>query len=115
MMENENGSTRRVQRLKCCVQNYDWGRIGTQSGVGRLFSRNSGVEIDQDKPYAELWMGTHVSAPSFLVDLLENDGKFVTLEKWIQQNPNVLGDKVVQNWGTRLPFLFKVLYILSKY
>lgn len=113
-MDHENGSTsntRRVQRLKCTVQNYDWGQIGTQSGVARLYSRNSGVEIDHEKPYAELWMGTHASAPSFLIDMVENVGeneKFITLEKWIQQNPHVLGDMVVQNWGTRLPFLFKV-------
>lgn len=121
-MDSSNGSvkhTRRLQRLRCSVQNYDWGRIGRESGVARLFARNSGLEIEQDKPYAELWMGTHASGPSFLVESLEDgelngseSGKNVTLKYWIEQHPDVLGDKVVDKWNTDLPFLFKV-FLLS--
>lgn len=95
---------RRLVRLRCSVQNYDWGRLGSESTVARLFSFNSGAEIQLDKPYAELWMGTHDSGPSFLV----GEGESRTLKSWILENPNVLGDKVAQKWGSDLPFLFKV-------
>ncbi|KAL4632743.1 hypothetical protein ACB092_04G072300 [Castanea dentata] len=69
-----------------------------------------------DIPYAELWMGTHESGPSFVVQapraskgVSVDDDVGVSLKKWISENPNVLGDKVLHNWGCDLPFLFKVL------
>lgn len=61
----DNG--KRVLRLKCGVQNYAWGRRGEQSAVGRLYALQSKEAIEPDKPYAELWMGTHESGPSFIV------------------------------------------------
>ncbi|THG19735.1 hypothetical protein TEA_028287 [Camellia sinensis var. sinensis] len=108
LMESNGSSNRRrtLQRLRCSVKNYDWGRIGCESRVSRLFSRNSGLHIEEGKPYAEFWMGTHESGPSFV---LENGG--LSLNSWIAKNPNVLGDKVVQKWGVNLPFLFKVLSV----
>ncbi|KAF5958428.1 hypothetical protein HYC85_005653 [Camellia sinensis] len=108
LMESNGSSNRRrtLQRLRCSVKNYDWGRIGRESRVSRLFSRNSGLHIEEGKPYAEFWMGTHESGPSFV---LENGG--LSLNSWIAKNPNVLGDKVVQKWGVNLPFLFKVLSV----
>ncbi|KAM7518539.1 hypothetical protein LguiB_017501 [Lonicera macranthoides] len=51
----EVGKQGRIYRLKCSVQNYDWGRIGSESTVAKLFSLNSKVEIKEDKPYAEMW------------------------------------------------------------
>lgn len=47
-------------------QNYDWGIQGRQSLVASLHKSNTGVEIDEGKPYAELWMGTHPNGPSTL-------------------------------------------------
>ncbi|KAE8718720.1 Mannose-6-phosphate isomerase 1 [Hibiscus syriacus] len=71
---------------------------------------NSGDEIDPNKPYAELWMGTHESGPSVLVeDDEQNVG--LGLNEWIENNPNVLGVNVLETWGSRLPFLFKVLSV----
>ncbi|CAA0817274.1 Mannose-6-phosphate isomerase 2 [Striga hermonthica] len=35
----------------------------------------------------------------------------VSLKDWIEKNPSVLGDKVLEKWGTNLPFLFKVLSV----
>lgn len=98
-----------VVRLRCSVQNYDWGIRGDQSTVARLFERNWSKEIDPEKPYAEFWMGTHDSGPSFVVG--EEEAKKVTLKSWVKENPGVLGDKVVAKWGTDLPFLFKVLSV----
>ncbi|XP_065854505.1 mannose-6-phosphate isomerase 1-like [Euphorbia lathyris] len=106
----------RLRRLRCSVQNYDWGKLGTDSQVARLYELNSASKIQLDKSYAELWMGTHESGPSFVVDSgMENGAAVgppcVTLKKWIAKNPDVLGDKVLHKWGCDLPFLFKVLSI----
>ncbi|KAK4490564.1 hypothetical protein RD792_001246 [Penstemon davidsonii] len=111
-------------KLKCSVKNYDWGKVGRESGVARLYANNSGDDINDyyDEPYAEFWMGTHDSGPSSaVVSELPNGGfingddnnhcKLVSLKDWIKQNPDVLGDKVLQKWGSNLPFLFKLLSV----
>ena len=98
-----------LRRLHCCVKNYDWGRPCRDSLVARLFAMNSGSQVDpndEDEPYAEFWMGTHDSGPSFLVS--EEGSERVTLKSWLLQNPNVLGHKVLDKWRGDLPFLFKV-------
>ncbi|XP_076902164.1 mannose-6-phosphate isomerase 1-like [Bidens hawaiensis] len=100
--KNKTNSTG-LLKLKCSVQNYDWGRIGYDSRVARLFERNSGGQIDEKKHYAEFWMGTHVSGPSFV------DG--LALKSWVMQNPCLLGDVVLRKWATDLPFLLKVLSV----
>ncbi|KAH9616682.1 hypothetical protein KSS87_018363 [Heliosperma pusillum] len=122
----------RLQRLRCSVKNYDWGRFGTNTEVFRLYKANSGLNsslVDPNKPYAELWMGTHESGSSFvvkkdnfLVNGNVNHGFTVvnakcsgfegeTLKNWIEKNPHVLGNKVLEKWGCDLPFLFKVLSV----
>ncbi|KAJ6853619.1 mannose-6-phosphate isomerase 2-like isoform X2 [Iris pallida] len=99
-------------RLRCSVQNYEWGRRGGDSAVARLSARNSGgEEVDSEKKYAEFWMGTHESGPSFLVGDDDKGGSLTTLKSWILKNPEVLGEKVLEKWGSDLPFLFKVLSV----
>ncbi|KAL1566600.1 mannose-6-phosphate isomerase [Salvia divinorum] len=114
-----------IVRLRCSVKRYEWGKVGEESGVARLYASNSGEEIDGDEPFAEFWMGTHDSGPSTVVPNcqirsagVEREGGFkrdhsnlVSLKDWIEQNPAVLGDKVFQKWGPNLPFLFKVLSV----
>ncbi|XVE78688.1 hypothetical protein DITRI_Ditri13aG0167300 [Diplodiscus trichospermus] len=97
----------KLKRLRAWVQNYDWGRRGAEAQVARLLALNCGADIEPDKPYAEFWMGTHDSGPSLLADEEEN----VSLKQWISKNPNVLGHKVLEKWGSDLPFLFKVLSV----
>ncbi|OVA04969.1 Mannose-6-phosphate isomerase [Macleaya cordata] len=115
--KKKNNKQPRPQVLRCAVQNYDWGKIGEESEVARLFSLNSRMGIEVDKPYAEFWMGTHDSGPSFVVETWHetgnssSDSESVTLKSWISENPRVLGDKVVEKWGHDLPFLFKVLSV----
>lgn len=75
--------------LDCAVQNYDWGKRGRASAVARLQSCLHG--IDEALPYAELWMGTHVSGPS----VIRRDG-------------SLLKDALD---GRDLPYLFKVLSV----
>ncbi|OMP04764.1 Mannose-6-phosphate isomerase, type I [Corchorus olitorius] len=100
----------RLRRLRAWVQNYDWGKYGAEAQVARLLALNCGVEIEPERPYAEFWMGTHGSGPSFLADEGGEDEN-VGLKEWIGKNPNVLGHKVLENWGSDLPFLFKVLSV----
>ncbi|GMI66169.1 PHOSPHOMANNOSE ISOMERASE 2, DARK INDUCIBLE 9 [Hibiscus trionum] len=100
----------RLKRLRAWVQNYEWGKSGAEAEVARLMALNSGAEIDPNKPYAELWIGTHESGPSFLVDD-DQQNVGLKLKEWIEKNPNVLGVKVLEKWGSHLPFLFKVLSV----
>jgi integrase len=50
------------------VQNYDWGKLGATSSVARLWSAATEPRgaIDEARPYAELWLGTHPSGPARL-------------------------------------------------
>uniref|UniRef100_A0A7N0SZI6 mannose-6-phosphate isomerase n=1 Tax=Kalanchoe fedtschenkoi TaxID=63787 RepID=A0A7N0SZI6_KALFE len=115
-MKTRQQESRRVQRLQCAVHNYDWGLPASASRVASLHGLNSRVSVDPRKPYAELWMGTHDSGPSFL-DSNKGLGDsnrvaaLTSLKSWVLQNPGVLGDKVLENWGCDLPFLFKVLSV----
>ena len=43
-----------IVELKCAVQNYDWGIKGKSSLVGQIYEKNSGISIEEDKPYAEV-------------------------------------------------------------
>lgn len=88
----------RPLRLDNPVQRYDW---GSTSAIPELL----GVAPDGG-PHAELWLGSHASAPSH-VDL---DGERVALNHLIQQDPNnVLGERIADEYGPRLPYLLKVL------
>lgn len=92
--------------LKCKVQTYDWGKYGIDSTVATLMkSANSDFVLDEKKPYAELWIGTHPNGPSYMKDLN------ISLEEFIKQNSEVLGSDVLKMFGQHLPFLFKVLSV----
>lgn len=91
--------------LICKVQNYLWGKKGLKSTVAKLAHENSGIEIDANKCYAELWMGTHPGGPSYLKN------KNIPLSQHLINNPVELGLKVIDEFDINLPFLFKVLSI----
>ncbi|XP_077264341.1 mannose phosphate isomerase [Temnothorax americanus] len=92
--------------LKCAIQMYDWGKRGMNSIVASLIkSANADFMVDEQKTYAELWMGTHKNGPSYLKDT------DVPLQKYIQENIETLGGNGVQMFGSNLSFLFKVLSI----
>lgn len=92
--------------LRCALQRYEWGKLGETSEAALLSkAANPDFQIISHKPYAELWMGTHPNGPSYLVKTGES------LNEWIQKNPETLGEKVRQVFGTQLPFLFKVLSV----
>ncbi|KAI1088740.1 mannose-6-phosphate isomerase [Rostrohypoxylon terebratum] len=94
-------------RLQCGVNSYDWGKIGSDSAAAKFAAATPSdtLSIQSDKPYAELWMGTHPSNPS--KDL--QSGR--TLLELVEENQMLLAPSVRAKYGTKLPFLFKVLSI----
>ncbi|XP_063827529.1 mannose-6-phosphate isomerase [Ostrinia nubilalis] len=92
--------------LQCTVQNYDWGKLGSDSMVAKLLSSaDSKVSIDASKPYAELWMGTHPNGPALIID------RNVLLGDYIKDNLDAIGPVVKNKFGVSVPFLLKILSI----
>jgi mannose-6-phosphate isomerase class I len=85
--------------LKCGVQHYAWGDL-------RFIPALLGIDNDDGKPFAELWMGAHPDLPSKVL----LDRREVPLNELIESNPErILGSAVAREFGGRLPFLLKVL------
>ncbi|KRT79048.1 hypothetical protein AMK59_8169, partial [Oryctes borbonicus] len=88
------------------IQTYDWGKCGDASKVAVLFKNiKPDFNIEPHKPYAELWMGTHVNGPSFVKHLEKSLYDIVT------EQPSYLGNCVQDKFGNNLPYLLKVLSI----
>jgi mannose-6-phosphate isomerase len=88
--------SRKLYKLKGKLQHYQWG------GFNFLPSLLSIPNTDH-KPCAEYWLGAHDNAPSELPD-----NQNIPLNEFIRSKPEVLGEKVKQQFG-RLPYLLKVL------
>ncbi|WP_030155665.1 mannose-6-phosphate isomerase, class I [Glycomyces sp. NRRL B-16210] len=85
-----------MQGLYGVIRNYAW---GSQVDIARL----QGREVPADLPEAEEWFGAHHSAPSTL-----HDGR--PLDDAIASAPvDLLGRRVFDRFGPRLPFLLKLL------
>ena len=83
------------------IQNYEWGTKGKNAFIPNLL----GFEAE-DKPYAEVWIGSH---PKLSSEILMN-GLATNLETIIEKCPNeILGEKVTKKFGNKLPFLLKIL------
>lgn len=82
------------------IKSYEWGKVGVESEVANLAKLNSShSSIEPSKPYAEWWMGDHVSGPSVVKATGESFAAVVA------RDPTLIGG------GDRLPFLLKVLSI----
>ncbi|CZR69434.1 mannose-6-phosphate isomerase [Phialocephala subalpina] len=94
-------------RLQCGVNSYDWGKVGKDSAAAKFAAATPADDfsIQEDKPYAELWMGTHPSNPSKDVTTKR------TLLDLVQDNQALLSTDISEKFGQKLPFLFKVLSI----
>ncbi|PYH99658.1 mannose-6-phosphate isomerase [Aspergillus ellipticus CBS 707.79] len=94
-------------RLQCGVNSYDWGKVGQDSAAAKYAATTAASEfsIEAEKPYAELWMGTHPSLPSKDVETQR------TLLDMVQDNQALMSAEVSERYGQKLPFLFKVLSI----
>jgi mannose-6-phosphate isomerase len=83
-------------QLSSTVRHYPW---GSRTVIPELL----GLPSPAERPHAELWMGAHPDAPSVLPD-----GR--RLDAVIAAAPHeLLGTRVNQRFGSRLPFLMKVL------
>ncbi|CAG5119163.1 unnamed protein product [Candidula unifasciata] len=98
-----------IFELKCAVQQYAWGKKGSESVVARLkAAADPDFVIDEQTPYAELWMGTHPNGPS-IVSIPGYPS--VPLSQWIKEHPEQLGTEMNSYFKGNLPFLFKVLSV----
>ncbi len=90
--------------LENSIQHYPWGERGKDAYIPRLL----GLEVESDTaPFAELWIGTHPSAPS---KVIIDAGKDMLLSELISKYPTeVLGAAVRDKFNGQLPFLLKVL------
>lgn len=114
-------SQNQLRPLHCAEQQYEWGRLGSSSTVALMKDAQCNQEgqdtffIDEDKPYAELWLGTHPSGMSMVSvhnKSKDSSGKESTtkcsLLQYIQDNPGLhCGD----NFSTDITFLLKVLSV----
>ncbi len=84
------------------IQHYNWGERGENAFIPRLL----GIPAKPDTPYAELWIGTHPAAPSFV----RLGDKKIPLSQILSRVPeSILGKRVRQAFDAQLPFLLKVL------
>lgn len=88
-----------VALLEGQVREYDW---GSHTALAELLGQPSPAP----RPQAELWLGAHPQAPAWV----HVGGRRLGLPEWIAQDPDgVLGRRVRERFGARLPFLLKVL------
>ncbi|KAL8802158.1 MAG: hypothetical protein Q9182_004024, partial [Xanthomendoza sp. 2 TL-2023] len=82
-------------------------KVGKDSAAAKYAAatESSKFSIENEKPYAELWMGTHPSLPS---KDLETQRSLLDL---VQDNKALMSSEISQKYGDKLPFLFKVLSI----
>lgn len=96
-------TTQNIYPLKGIAQHYAWGGYNYLPQLLKL-------DNSAGQPYAEWWMGDHPSAPSFVLI----NGRWENLAHQISLDPQGwLGAKAVERFGTRLPFLFKILDVRS--
>lgn len=94
-------------RLQCGCNSYDWGKVGKESAAARFAAATPSKDfsIQDSKPYAELWMGTHPSNPSKDLETQR------TLLDMVKDNQALMSSKISSRYSDKLPFLFKVLSI----
>jgi mannose-6-phosphate isomerase len=89
----------RVALLENPIRDYAW---GSRTAIARL----RGEPVPSPGPQAELWMGAHPAAPSYL----RVGGRRVSLAELVAGAPEaILGPRLVARFGPRLPFLAKLL------
>lgn len=89
---------KKVFPIKGVIQNYAWG--------GKEFiPKLMGLQSADNQPFAEVWLGAHQRGSA----ILEMDGNDISLKDFLEKKPNMLGEKVIKQFGKTLPYLFKVL------
>lgn len=82
------------------------------SAVAQLKKGGGGAEyqVQAAQKYAELWMGTHPSGPSYILPTRPGESP-VLLRDYLQSNPAAMGSLAASSPSGDLPFMFKVLSI----
>ena len=81
--------------LQTIIRGYPW-------GSHEFIAKVQGRTAPTDEPEAELWIGAHPDSPSTV------DSQ--PLDKLIEASPELfLGERTVQRFGPRLPYLMKLL------
>jgi mannose-6-phosphate isomerase len=89
-----------VELLRNAVRPYAW---GSRTAIAELL----GGPVPAPHPQAELWLGAHPADSSVL---LHADGRQTALVEALRADPGRhLGTCCAARWGSRLPFLLKVL------
>ena len=83
------------------------GKVGHESAAAKFAAAtlSNKLSIEQEKPYSEIWMGTHPTLPSKDVQTQRS------LLDLIQDNQALMSTEISKKYGEKLPFLFKVLSI----
>jgi mannose-6-phosphate isomerase len=90
-----------IAPLRNPIMPYAW---GSRTTIAALL----GDRVPSAEPQAELWMGAHPKAPSWIL----HHGAWRPLDTLIAEDPEAfLGPRVVERFGTQLPFLFKLLAV----
>ena len=110
-----------MHRLSCAVQQYAWGKVGSESTVAQLAELNGDIAVNAEMAYAEYWFGTHHAGPASVrvaKGNVEADSGSVPLSTWLKLNQDTaLGDLpsrpdfVMDNDFCGLPYLAKVLSV----
>jgi mannose-6-phosphate isomerase len=88
-----------VHPLRGVVRPYAWGSTTFLAGL-------QGRQVPSDGPEAELWLGAHPGDPS-TVELPTGPERLDTL--LVEHPKQLLGERVADTYGDRLPYLLKVL------
>ncbi|KAI1086900.1 mannose-6-phosphate isomerase [Rostrohypoxylon terebratum] len=97
-----------VFQLSGTCNNYPWGKKGKQSLAAQLCAQTPGIDfqINDDEFYSEMWFGDYPDFPARKLDTGE------LLSDVIQRNKEqLLGKKVMDKFGSELPYLPKILSI----
>ncbi|MBF0196473.1 MAG: mannose-6-phosphate isomerase, class I [Planctomycetes bacterium] len=93
---------KRAYRLIGDIQNYAWGCKNEKAFIPQL----TGQPVEEGKPYAELWLGSHPKCPS-QIDL---DGQSLNLAELSETDQEKMYSKnSLEQYGQGLPYLLKVL------
>lgn len=96
--------------LQCGVQQYEWGKLGSDSLVAKMVGRSMS---HPDAKFAELWVGTHPSLPSFVHTA---NGDAVPLHEFLassssQSSTFYSAEHQQSPFSGQVPFLLKILSI----
>lgn len=84
-----------MELLTGSLRNYSWGSRELMAGL-------RGEQVPSERPEAELWFGAHPAGSAFV-------GETPLVDIIAAAPERELGQRVVEQFGTRLPFLLKLL------